>query len=385
MVASQQTTSEALHASLDAVSALASDKAACAARQRAACGKAKTEVVGMVEEAAILNDTTLSCVKQCEENLAALHQQHAHKTDQTVQSSLASNSQLAASTCESIACEAELASKGCEKMGELLQESNDKSNGRGEGLSCSIDDQAQAFARYLCAAQEQMGAMRQHELRLAKDEPTGQTPHKKDVALPLSLPSFRPDKTIIAELRGVPDHEQQQQREDQDDADADELRDEASEDRASPLEQQQQQQEEAQAEGETATSCLPRTPAASERDEQAEKLAESNLRAALGDKEQQQQAAAARDAAFAGGGGARAAEDKPTALVEGGALPSLIKERSLGVKEAREIQAPRVRSARGTGPKEAIAKTAPVVAVGSSRIPSARSARGKENASNVKD
>ena len=47
----------------------------------------------------------------------------------------------------------------------------------------------------------QMGHMRAHELRLRHDESTGETPQKRDLALPAALPAFRPDDEVIADFR----------------------------------------------------------------------------------------------------------------------------------------------------------------------------------------
>jgi len=179
---------------------------------------------------------------------------------------------------------------------------------------------------------------------------TGSTPMKNDFELPPALPAFRRDSEVIAEFRGHPLPEMSSTSPLELVATTVTVDAESAQD--SPLAHEMEDPVAPAAEMEAAA-------AAQEEAAEAERAQAAAAAAAAAQKQKQQE----EDAAVA------PAEKAEKAAV----VPRLAAKTN---NTAREIQAPKVRSARGAASKEPVSSKAP------SRIPSARGLRGKENTSN---
>jgi hypothetical protein len=147
------------------------------------------------------------CAAGASDGLEALHREHAAATKASVEATTASNATLAVGTCDALKGEADLAVKACDDVMDLLGKSDATANASGERVASAVEESAEAVQQYYATMQTQMGHMRAHELRLRRDEPTGETPQKRDLTLPTALPAFRPDDEVIADFRrlgGVP-------------------------------------------------------------------------------------------------------------------------------------------------------------------------------------
>ncbi|EKX31905.1 hypothetical protein GUITHDRAFT_121904 [Guillardia theta CCMP2712] len=83
-----------------------------------------------------------------------------------------------------------------------LASSDQKSNSWGESFSSNVAQQGDELSRFYLSAKSRLEMIGSKELELVQDLPTGQTPMKKELRIPSSLPAFRSDDEVLAELRG---------------------------------------------------------------------------------------------------------------------------------------------------------------------------------------